>query len=216
MKRFFVGITGASGHLYAQTLVRALARAGHPVHVSLTPAGALVMKHEAGIDPGPKGVFLERVLPEWIGAGAENVTAHPCEDVGARPASGSANLDATVLCPCSMGSLARVSVGFSSNLVERAADVALKERRPLILMPRETPLSQIHLENMARLAGLGALILPCMPGLYHRPQTLQEAIDQVVAKALDRLGVQHNLSQRWQGLAEAPPEAGIEMPGEAH
>lgn len=213
MSTYFVGITGASGHVYAQTLVRALVAGGHEVHVCLTPAGAMVMQHELGLHPGPKGNFLGRVLDAWIGPEAEGrVFTHPSENVGAKPASGTANLAATILCPCSMGSMARVAAGFSSNLVERAADVALKEGRPLLLMPRETPLSLIHLENMTRLAQLGAILLPCMPGFYHDPRSVQDLVDQLVGKALDRLGIQHALGKRWQGLLEPPTDAGTEPP----
>ena len=216
MSSYFVGITGASGHLYAQTLVRALVAAGHEVHVCLTPAGAMVMQHEIGLHPGPKGNFLGRVIEAWIGPEAlGKVFAHPSDNVGAKPASGTANLAATILCPCSMGTMARVAVGFSSNLVERAADVALKEGRTLLCMPRETPLSVIHLENMLTLARMGAVILPCMPGLYHKPESVQELVDHLVGKALDRLGVAHSLGKRWQGLGQEPTEAGIEPPASA-
>ncbi len=220
MSDFFVGITGASGHLYAQTLVRNLLLAGHGVHVALSPAGNKVMAHELGLDPGQNGEKLEALVPAWLpGIETSGLTVHPSDDIGAKPASGTANLAATILCPCSMGSLARVAAGFSSNLVERAADVALKEGRPLLLMPRETPLSQVHLENMLNLARMGAVMLPCMPGLYHGPKTMQDLIDHVVGKALDRLRVEHSLGKRWEGLPEAPVEAGIEPPtrgGEAN
>jgi len=113
-----------------------------------------------------------------------------------------------------MGTMARVAAGFSSNLVERVADVALKEGRRLVLVPRETPLSQIHLENMARLASMGAVILPAMPGFYHGPETIEDLVGHVVGKILDCVGVEHAVSTRWSGLEEPPVEPGTEPPGE--
>ena len=168
MTRFFLGITGASGHAYADALLRALVAAGHEVDVSVTESGCKVLRHELGIDAGTRGEKLGAALPGWIGAdAAKSVRAHPCDAVEAPPSSGTALVGGAILCPCSMGTLARVSAGFSSNLVERAADVALKEGRRLVLVPRETPLSEIHLENLLRLARLGAVVLPAMPGFYH-------------------------------------------------
>jgi 4-hydroxy-3-polyprenylbenzoate decarboxylase len=143
---------------------------------------------------------------------APRVRAFPSSAVEAPPSSGTALTGGAVLCPCSMGTLARVSVGFSSNLVERAADVALKERRKLVLVPREAPLSEIHLENLLRLARLGAVVLPAAPGFYHRPQTVQDLLDHVVGKVLDALGVEHALTARWKGVAPAGEDAGVERP----
>jgi 4-hydroxy-3-polyprenylbenzoate decarboxylase len=114
-----------------------------------------------------------------------------------------------------MGTLARVAAGFSSNLVERAADVALKEGRPLVLVPRETPLSEIHLENLLRLARMGAVVLPAAPGFYHRPKSVEDLVQHVVGKVLDRLGIAHASGARWGGLAEPPAEPGIERSGGA-
>jgi 4-hydroxybenzoate polyprenyltransferase len=168
--RFFVGITGASGHAYAAGLLRALAGSGHEVDVSVTEAGAKVLRHELGVDAGARGERLAEALPAWLGpAVARSVRAFASDAIDAPPSSGTALSGGAVLCPCSMGTLARVAAGFSSNLVERAADVALKEGRKLVVVPRETPLSEIHLENMLRLARLGAVVLPAMPGFYHRP-----------------------------------------------
>ncbi|MEM7516937.1 MAG: UbiX family flavin prenyltransferase, partial [Planctomycetota bacterium] len=116
-----------------------------------------------------------------------------------------------VLCPCSMGTLSRVSVGFSSNLVERAADVAIKERRNLILVPRETPLSTIHLENLLRLSKLGAMILPAMPGMYHAPKTMQDLADHVVGKILDALKVPHKVGARWKGDLRPAEESEVKL-----
>jgi 4-hydroxy-3-polyprenylbenzoate decarboxylase len=211
MSRFFVGLTGASGHAYAQALLRALVRAGHDVDCSITAAGCKVLRHELGIDAGEHGERLGAALPGWLGPEvARHVRAFDASAVEAPPSSGTALTGGVILCPCSMGTLARVAVGFSSNLVERAADVALKEQRTLVLVPREAPLSQIHLENLLRLARLGAVILPASPGFYHRPKSVDDLVGHVVGKILDRLGVEHAIGARWQGPVEAPPEPGIE------
>jgi 4-hydroxy-3-polyprenylbenzoate decarboxylase len=194
-------------------LIRALVALEHEVHVCQTPAGSLVMAHELGLQAGENGEHLPDLLEAWIGPEAQGrVTCYDPRAVGGKPASGTAQIEASILVPCSMGTLARVAAGFSSNLVERAADVALKEGRTLMIMPRETPLSRVHLRNMLTLAELGAVILPCMPGWYHNPETLQDLLDHAIAKALDRLGVEHNLGQRWQGLKECPEEPGTRPP----
>lgn len=214
MARYFVGITGASGHLYAERLITALVECGHGVDVSITTAGCKVLRHERGVDAGLRGELLEAALPGWLGADvASEMRAFVEGAVEAPPSSGTSLTGAAILCPCSMGTLGRVSAGFSSNLVERAADVALKEGRRLLLVPRETPLSPIHLENMLRMAKLGAIVLPAMPGFYHLPQTLDDAVDHVVGKILDRLGVENSRGARWQGLPEPEPERGTETPG---
>jgi len=202
VSRFFVGITGASGHAYAETLVRALVGAGQDVDLSITAAGCKVLRHELGVEAGAAGERLAAALPGWLGEPvAARVRAFPSAAVEAPPSSGTALTGGVILCPCSMGTLARVAVGFSSNLVERAADVALKERRRLVIVPRETPLSEIHLENMLKLSRLGALVLPAAPGFYHRPAGIQDLLDHVVGKVLDALGVEHGLGARWKGTA---------------
>jgi len=214
MSRFFVGITGASGHVYAQGVVTELVRAGHDVDLSITTAGCRVLRHELGIEAGGRGEQLEQSLPGWLGEKtAAGVRVFTSDDIGAPPASGTALTGAAVIVPCSMGTLARIAAGFSSNLVERAADVALKEGRTLMVMPRETPLSELHLENLLRLARMGAVVLPCAPGFYHRPETLDDLVAHLVGKALDRLGVEHAVSERWAGEDGPPSEPGIEMHG---
>jgi len=210
MTRFFLGITGASGHAYARTLARALVAGGHELDVSITAAGAKVMRHEIGIDPGAQGEKLGGEIDRWLGIPARGaVRAFRSDAIEAPPSSGTALVGGAIVCPCSMGTLARISAGFSSNLVERAADVALKEGRKLVLVPRETPLSAIHLENLLRMARLGAIVLPAMPGFYHRPATLEDLVDHVVGKILDRLGVEHALGARWKGLPPAPGDPGV-------
>jgi 4-hydroxy-3-polyprenylbenzoate decarboxylase len=211
--RYFLGITGASGHAYAEALLRALTAAGHDVDVALTEAAAKVMRHELALDPGERGEKLAALLPRWIGPeAARRVRVFRTDAVEAPPSSGTALTGGVIVCPCSMGTLARISVGFSSNLVERAADVALKEGRRLVLVPRETPLSVIHLENMLRLARLGAIVLPAMPGFYHRPETKADLVHHVVGKILDRLGVENAVGARWKGLEPPAEDQGTGRP----
>lgn len=211
MSRFFVGITGASGHAYAAALLRALVAADHDVDVAVTEAGCKVLRHELGVDAGARGERLAAALPDWLGPDvARRVRVFGESEVEAPPSSGTALTGGVVLCPCSMGTLARVAVGLSSNLIERAADVAIKEGRRLVIVPRETPLSAVHLENMLRLARLGARVLPASPGFYHRPRSVDDLVAHVVGKVLDALGVEHALTRRWGGLDEPPRERGLE------
>lgn len=211
MSRYFVGITGASGHPYAELLIRSLVAAGHDVDLAVTDAGAKVLEHELGVRAGPGGRDLPARLEGWLGAEvARSVRAFRADAIEAPPSSGTALTGGVIVCPCSMGTLARVAAGYSSNLVERAADVALKEGRTLVLVPRETPLSAIHLENMLRLARLGAVVLPAMPGFYHAPRSLEDLVAHVVGKILDRLGVEHGLTRRWSGTSPRVEDAGLE------
>lgn len=216
MKRYFVGITGASGHAYAAALIPALVRAGAAVDVSITDAGCKVLRHELGVEAGVHGEMLAQNLAAWLGQDiAAQVRAFDASAIEAPPSSGTSLTGGVILCPCSMGTLARVSVGFSSNLVERAADVALKEGRPLLLVVREAPLSEIHLENMLRLARMGAVILPASPGFYHRPKTIDDLVLHVVGKILDRLGMRNRVGARWQGLEPAEePGTGAPPPSD--
>ncbi len=192
MEAFFVGVTGGSGAPYALSLVRALGAAGARVHLSISAAGLKVLALECGvrIDPAEPDLAPFR-------AGAGEVLFHPIEAVEAPPSSGTHPVRGAVVVPCSMGTAARVASGLSSNLIERTCDVALKEGRPLILVPRETPLNRVHLDSLSRLAWAGATILPAMPGFYHRPKTVEDLVDHVVGKILDRLGVEHDLFRRW-------------------
>lgn len=207
MQRYFVGITGASGHPYAEALVRALAATGAGIDLCVTPSGAKVLFHELGV----RADDLAASLASWLGPEvARAVRVHAPEAVEAPAASGTALTRAVILCPCSMGTVARVAAGFSSNLVERAADVALKEGRTLLVVPRETPLSILHLENLLRLARLGAIVLPAAPGFYHHPESVADLVAHVVGKILDRLGLAHASGARWRGELEPPPEPGTE------
>ena len=195
LERFAVCFSGGSGVAYGLRLVEVLLQSGHEVHLCATAAALRVLVHEAGLR-----VDLER--PDLAALFAPDLRrrlfVHAIDAVEATPASGSAAIVATIIVPCSMGTLARIAHGFSSNLVERAADVALKEGRPLVVVPRETPLSIVHLQNMLELARLGAIVLPAMPGFYHRPTSVQDLVDFVVSKILDRLRVDHALVRRWR------------------
>jgi 4-hydroxy-3-polyprenylbenzoate decarboxylase len=187
-----VAITGASGAPYAVRLLEALVAAAQPVQLIVSDHGLRLLRTETdltGIDD----------LRARVGARGwdEQVTVFDDADRGAAPASGSARTRGMVICPCSMGTIAAISQGTSRSLVERAADVALKERRPLVVVPRETPFSAIHLENMLRLTRAGAIVLPASPGFYHRPTRIDELVDFVVARVLDHLGVPHSIGRRW-------------------
>ena len=213
MQRSFVGITGASGQAYALALLRALLAAGYGVDLCVTASGRKVLRHELGLEAGPDAAALAAALGARLGTpGAGALRVFEPERVEAPASSGTAQVRGVILVPCSMGTLARVAVGFSSNLVERAADVALKEGRTLVLVPRETPLSPIHLENLLKLARLGAIVLPAMPGFYHHPRSVDDLVGHVVGKVLDRLGIPRANAVRWSGELEPPPDPGIEPP----
>lgn len=192
---YAVCFSGGSGSAYGLRLVEVLLQLGHAVHLCATGAAVRVLIHEGGFDLDLERPRLEALFDEGLRA---RLRVHDLAAVEAAPASGSAGITATIVVPCSMGTLARVAHGFSSNLVERAADVAIKEGRPLVVVPRETPLSELHLENMLKLTRLGAVVLPAMPGFYQRPTTVAELVDFVVGKILDRLSIPHDLVARWR------------------
>ena len=195
-ERVFVAMTGASGSVYGLRLVEQLCLSGIEVIFSASDSGTLVCREETGLDlSGDPAKAAERLYAHLeVEAGVEMV--HP-GDLFCPAASGSAAPDAMIVIPCSMGTLARVAGGISGNLIERVADVMLKERRPLLLVPRETPLSTIHLENMLRLSRAGAQIVPAMPAFYHQPDSVIDLVDFMVGKVLDQLGVGHELFKRW-------------------
>lgn len=180
--RFIVGITGASGAIYAQRLIDQLASANHTVHLITTEISKDVITTEL-----PGGLSLP-----------PGVVQHPIDSMDAPFASGSSRFDGMVIIPCTMGTLGRIAHGLSNNLMLRAADVMLKEHRKLILVPRETPLNLVHVRNMELLILAGATIIPANPSFYSAPKTVAEVADTVVARVLDHLSVAHNLATRWQ------------------
>ncbi len=187
-----VAITGASGAPYAVRLLEALVRAEERVWLMVSSHGWRLLLMESGV--GSLGELRTLIgAHEWDA----HVTVFDAEDRGAAPASGSARTRGMIICPCSMGTLAALAAGTSRSLVERAGDVTLKERRPLVLVARETPLSVIHLENMLRLTRAGAVVLPAAPGFYNKPRDIADLVDFVVARVLDHAGVEHALGRRW-------------------
>ena len=193
----FVGVSGASGAPYALRVVRALGDAGCELQLCVSDSGILVLRHELKL-AGEGRELVTRQFLELAGvAGRASVFAPG--DLAAPPASGSSCPDAVVVCPCSMSTAAHVALGATRTLIHRVADVALKERRPLVLVPRETPLTQIHLRRLLELAEAGAIVLPAMPGFYSRPETLQDVVDHVAGKVLSALGFDQTLFPPWDG-----------------
>lgn len=215
-----VALTGASGAIYAVRLLNLLLDAGRTVHVTVSTAATIVLDRELGLKVDLKHFEETQLLPNLESLPADNLLRdfkslrnaaspprgalhyHHHSDFMAGIASGSFRTGGMVICPCSMGTLASIASGQSSNLIQRAADVHLKERRKLILVPRETPLGTIQLENMKRLADAGAVVMPAMPGFYHQPRSIHDLIDFVVARILDHLGVEHQLFKRWGATDE--------------
>jgi flavin prenyltransferase len=187
-----VALTGASGAPYAVRLLEALARNRVPVWLIVSEHGLRLLRDECNI----KSVDG---LREATGGDWTSITLFPDEDRGALPASGSQRTKGMVICPCSMGTVAAVALGTSRSLVERAADVTLKERRKLILVPRETPFSLVHLRNLVAVSEAGAVVLPAAPGFYHRPTKVSELVDFVVQRILDQLEVDITVARRWGG-----------------
>jgi flavin prenyltransferase len=223
MHDLVVALTGASGAIYAIRLLEVLMVAGHTVHLTISRSAATVLDRELGIHVDLKKFKLSQLLPDDSELASDSalqtlipnrsnladvssvfsdsqqgsIVYHHYEDFGAGIASGSFLTSGMVICPCSMGTLASIAGGHSENLIHRAADVHLKERRKLILVPRETPLSSIQLENMRRLAEAGATVMPAMPGFYHIPRSIQDLVDFVVGRICDHIEIEHKLYKRW-------------------
>jgi 4-hydroxy-3-polyprenylbenzoate decarboxylase len=189
----FLGITGASGAPYAARLLDALVAADVEVGLCASSAGLEVVATELYGDPD---LDRDEVLRRFVGDRA-GVTVHAPNDWRAPYASGSAKVDAYIICPCSMGTAGTIASGTMSNLIHRAASVAIKEGRKLIVVPRETPLSDIHLENLLRLRRAGAVVLMAAPGFYNAPQTIDDLIEFVVGRCLDQLEIENRLTKRW-------------------
>lgn len=200
--RWVLALTGASGMRYALRLLDVASQHLAEVHVIISEAAMRVLREEEEIKISYASASAELLF----GRKASNVYFYNPRDIGAKVASGSALFDGMVIAPCSMGTLAAVAHGMSENLVQRAADVTMKEGRRLVIVPRETPLSTIHLENMLKLSKAGVRIVPAMPGFYHRPASLDEVVDMMVMKILDQMGVRTDLVERWKEKETAPAQ----------
>ncbi|MFZ4452274.1 UbiX family flavin prenyltransferase [Salibacterium aidingense] len=192
MKIFTVAITGASGAVYGVRLTDELLQQGHYVHLLISEAGWQVFREELLLDTSDRQTCLEGLFHS-----TDHLAVHGLQDFKAPVASGSYYTDGMIVIPCSMGTLSKIANGMSGNLIERAADVHLKEKRSLLLVPRETPLNGIHLENLWKAEKNGSWIIPAMPGFYHLPETKDDLINFVVGKVLDALHVNHALFTRW-------------------
>ncbi len=196
-KTVTLALTGASGMPYGIRLLEALIRRGTNVWLLYSQVAQIVARQEMDLALPSRPKELEVFLRQRFASHTEQLRVFGREQWVAPVASGSNPPDAMVVCPCTMGTLAALAAGLADNLIERAADVVLKEGRKLILVPRETPFSQVHLENMLRLARCGAVILPANPGFYHRPDSVEKIVDFVVARVLDHLEIDHDLIPRW-------------------
>jgi flavin prenyltransferase len=196
-RHFVVAITGASGSIYGLRVAGELLRAGAKVSMLITGAGFAVLKEECGLEWGGDAAAVLEQLKGYFQYDGGELSFYSEKDLLAPIASGSSAPEVMIVAPCSMGTLSRISCGNSGNLLERAADVMLKEGRPLVLVPRETPLSAIHLEHMLKLARLGVRIVPAMPAFYQHPETLDDLVNFVAGKILDTVSVEHNLFRRW-------------------
>lgn len=194
MSRFIVAVSGGSGAVYARRLLEVLGRSGHELHLTVSDAARKVIAQELSLNLNLRDD--EDVVRALAGANA-GITYHHYQNVGAPIASGSFKTDGMVVVPCSMGTVGRIASGVSTGLIDRAADVCLKERRRLILVPRETPYSEIHLENMLRVTRAGAIVLPASPGFYSHPTEIAQLVDFVVSRILDHLGVANELVPRY-------------------
>jgi 4-hydroxy-3-polyprenylbenzoate decarboxylase len=192
-----LAITGASGAGYGLRLLQCLVAAGCRVNVMISRAAQVVIATETDLKLPGSMPAMQKTLTAWAEAETDQILVFGREDWFAPPASGSGEKAPLVICPCSTGTLSALATGASDNLIERAGDVALKERRQLILVPRESPLSEVHLENMLKLARMGAVIMPASPGFYHHPESIQDLIDFMVARLLDHLDIPQDLMPRW-------------------
>ncbi|HHH44675.1 MAG TPA: UbiX family flavin prenyltransferase [Gammaproteobacteria bacterium] len=192
-----LAITGASGAAYALRLLEVLLGQRRPVDLMISAPGQIVINMETDLKLPGQTSGIQRVLTEQFGADPDQLRVFGREEWTAPVASGSSPPQAMVVCPCTTGTLAGIAAGTSSNLIERAADVTIKEGRKLVLVPREAPFSAIHLENMLKLARLGVVILPPNPGFYQNPSCVADLVDFVVARILDQLGIENSLSPRW-------------------
>lgn len=197
MKTITLALTGASGMPYGIRLLECLLQAGQQIHLVYSQAAQIVAKQEMAFVLPNRPQDAQQMFAQRFGKFSGELNVFGIQDWYAPMASGSNATDAMVVCPCTMGTLGKIAGGISDDLICRSADVTLKEKRTLILVPREMPFSAIHLENMLRLSHAGAIIMPPIPGFYNHPQSVEEIVDFVVARILDHLGIPHELSPRW-------------------
>jgi 4-hydroxy-3-polyprenylbenzoate decarboxylase len=196
-KTITVAMTGASGAQYGLRLIECLVGAGRRVYLMISKPAQIVIASETPIKLPSRGAEIARLLTDRYGAESDQIRVFGAEEWSAPVASGSGAPRIMAVCPCTMGTLSSIAVGASKNLIERAADVVIKEGGKLILVPRETPLSAIHLENMLKLARLGVVVLPANPGFYHQPAGVNDLVDFIVARILDQMNVEHSLTPVW-------------------
>ncbi|MBI3252633.1 MAG: UbiX family flavin prenyltransferase [Candidatus Omnitrophica bacterium] len=193
MKKIIVGITGASGAMLGERFVRFLLNAGHQAHVVISPGGEAVLEEEMGMRRGAFRAHYKNSKRLFIAR---------ADDFAARISSGSAPMDAMVVIPCSMSTVGAIAHGVTMNLIHRAASVSIKEKRPLILVPRESPLSPIHLKNLLELSQIGVHIVPATTAFYHKPKTVEAMVDFTIGRVFDLLKIEHRLFKRWRQDAE--------------
>jgi 4-hydroxy-3-polyprenylbenzoate decarboxylase len=197
MANYTVAITGASGAPYAHRLLQVLIKGGHSVYLTISGDGLSILKDETGMVLKGSETDIQFELEKQFEAKTGKITYFDEDTMYAPIASGSVKVDAMVVIPCSMKSLAAIANGYATTLIERAADVMIKEKRKLILVPRETPLSAIHLRNMLTVAELGCHLIPAMPAFYHHPKRVSDMVDFIVGRVLDSMGIENDLSPRW-------------------
>ena len=197
MSTYTIAISGASGAPYALRLLQALTKGGHSIYLTISGDGLSILNDETGMMLKGSETDIQYALEKHLEAKEGQITFFDEGNMYAPIASGSVKVDAMVVIPCSMKALASIAHGFASNLIERAADVMLKEKRKLIIVPRETPLSVIHLRNMLSLAEAGCQVIPAMPAFYHHPKRVSDMVDFIAGRVLDSMGVENDLSPRW-------------------
>jgi flavin prenyltransferase len=202
LAKFIIGITGASGSIYAKRLLEVLLTLDHDIHLIISNPGFQVLKSELGWELTGNEEEISRQISRYLKISPEHkgcIKYFANENIGATIASGSYKTGGMIILPCSMSTLAGVAIGTSTNLIQRAADIMLKEKRPLVIVPREAPLNAIHLRNMLTLAELGVQIIPAMPAFYFKPTKIEDLVDFIVGRILDYFNVEHNLFPRWEG-----------------
>lgn len=202
MKKIIVGITGASGAILGERLIRFLLKDGHEVHAVISSSGALVFEEELGVKLGRNYGELQKIFLKHYG-NAKRLLVAPADDFAAQVSSGSAKIHAMVIAPCSLSTVASIASGITMNLIHRAASVSIKEKRPLILVPRESPLSPVHLKNLLYLSEIGVHIVPATTAFYHKPKSVEEMVDFTIGRVLDLLNIEHRLFKRWRENSSA-------------